>query len=727
MYRFLVIFIFLCYNSNLIACGFNFTGSCSSLIFLDINQTRDSFSVGNCEEGFAFNGKSFGAIRTLSLPKVNGNTWESCQNNVTAMTFFYRVVPSLGQPKGWNEIDMPQYKFMTEGPYQTRFREANPDINLLDSLEIGMEYELEVYYRLTVDTIGNDYIPETYFYRNNAGLNYKMSFIYGGPTAPPFVAIIDKQKNVDCAGDSTGIAGVKVYGDAENVRYQWIIENNFQTLYNIPAGVYQVQVNHNSGYSVTISIPINEKPKITLAVDHIIPLGCDGSPGSASPTVGGGSPPYNYVWSSGDSVSFAQFPFGGTHFLTVTDQLGCSIVDTFNVPSPVLLPVGVGVVSADLNCHNSLTSVSLSTTCAIPNAEFQWLDEVGWSADTSTTLYATTQLSATNLLHLFVTDNAGCKYQLPLEMNITTDTIAPVVLFPNPVIDCEGNHAGTLIVYGNNSPFSYNWSDTSLSDSPDFNLSVGNYAVTVTGNNGCTTAHNFNFEPAQLLSTAFPTGLIGNCDGFYSGNLLVNGGTSPYQYTWSDGADSSPQFQFRTHAEVSVTDAYGCSQAAAIILPTIDTIQFSMQSTPSTGANTANGAAHTIAQNQINGYKYQWSNGGNTVGIANLLPGNYCVTVTNTLNNCTKTACIQVDYLIKTYEISQENGFSISPNPAVDVLQIRFEKEDLSENLQFEIFDIIGKKLTNGVLSKERKINVNSLPAGIYVLKINQKLVRFQK
>jgi hypothetical protein len=143
------------------ACGFNFTGSCSSFVFLEINNTLDSFAVAKCDDYLAFEGINLGSIRSLRLPRVQANTWESCQNNVTAMSFFYRLTSEDGVSNDWQELDLPQIYALTTGPYYTRYRKGVTDVDLLAGLETGLGYTLEVYYMAQVDTIGNDSIPET--------------------------------------------------------------------------------------------------------------------------------------------------------------------------------------------------------------------------------------------------------------------------------------------------------------------------------------------------------------------------------------------------------------------------------------------------------------------------------------------------------------------------------------------------------------------------------------
>lgn len=151
-----------------------------------------------------------------------------------------------GRPFPWQE----DYNTLV-GPYTTRYRSADANVNLTAGLLVGQDYTLEAYFHAQVDTIGNDFLPETFIVQNNDGLNYHLNFRYGGPAAPPFTVVDTRKTAPACYGDTTGIVGVSVYGNETGLFYHWnYVENdNFHTLYNVPAGMYIVTVTGAGGYS----------------------------------------------------------------------------------------------------------------------------------------------------------------------------------------------------------------------------------------------------------------------------------------------------------------------------------------------------------------------------------------------------------------------------------------------------------------------------------------------
>jgi gliding motility-associated-like protein len=108
-------------------------------------------------------------------------------------------------------------------------------------------------------------------------------------------------------------------------------------------------------------------------------------------------------------------------------------------------------------------------------------------------------------------------------------------------IACNGQTNGMAIaqVSGGTPPFTYNWSDTTVTDSSRTdtlkNLAAGWYHVTVTDHNGFSLKDSVEvIEPDPLQVTLEDTLSVpcnGSLDSF---SLAVNGGTAPYDIDWLD-------------------------------------------------------------------------------------------------------------------------------------------------------------------------------------------------
>jgi hypothetical protein len=268
MYRLVIIFSWCLLGVlPLQACGYSFIGECGTAVHLEINGTPDSFNLSHCVGGIPFEGLQLGALRTLRLSNATCITWESCQNNVSAARLYYRVYVAGNMPGGWQQQLLYQEYDIVQGPYTTRYRHAPVNYNLCDGLTEGLDYILEVYLEAEVDTLGDDYIAETVVRQNNNGANYRLQFHYAGASGPPFTVVQTRQQDAQCYGDSSGIAGVSVYGAVNGLFYAWSNQPfNFHTQMGLPAGAYTVSVSNSSGYTQSLSMNIGEPPPVPLNV-----------------------------------------------------------------------------------------------------------------------------------------------------------------------------------------------------------------------------------------------------------------------------------------------------------------------------------------------------------------------------------------------------------------------------------------------------------------------------
>lgn len=94
---------------------------------------------------------------------------------------------------------------------------------------------------------------------------------------------------------------------------------------------YTVEMTDGCGVTRSGSVVIDRVDGPVLALSST-PASV-GNPGTATAFASGGTAPYSYLWSTGDT-SFTISAFGGTYFLTITDELGCMITDSVVIGGP---------------------------------------------------------------------------------------------------------------------------------------------------------------------------------------------------------------------------------------------------------------------------------------------------------------------------------------------------------------------------------------------------------
>ncbi len=141
--------------------------------------------------------------------------------------------------------------------------------------------------------------------------------------------------------------------------------------------------------------------------------------------------------------------------------------------------------------------------------------------------------------------------------------------------------------------------------------------------------------------------------------------SNPLTYTWTpnDGALSCTDCpnptvtaaMTNTVYELTVTDAYGCTETGTLNVNTAVTVDLAFTSTNVDCAGAANGSATVEASNGTAPYTYAWSNGDTTATINSLTPGGYTVVVTDANGNAaqgsitiTSPEAIQIELLSQT-------------------------------------------------------------------------------
>jgi hypothetical protein len=130
---------------------------------------------------------------------------------------------------------------------------------------------------------------------------------------------------------------------------------------------------------------------------------------------------------------------------------------------------------------------------------------------------------------------------------------------------------------------------------------------------------------------------------------------------------------------------------------------------------TNNGAINLSVAGGVAPFVYSWNNGANTQNISGLSNGIYTVTVTDA-NGCSASKSFTIDFATNINNTNSAVYLKIYPNPVKDLLTISG-----NENIQIEIFDILGNQITS--LSGKNKyiINTEKWATGVYICSVKNK------
>lgn len=376
----------------------------------------------------------------------------------------------------------------------------------------------------------------------------------------PLTATLSKT-DVTCSGASNGSASVNVSGGTSPYSYEWSTTptQTSDSAISLGPGNYTVTVTDINNCQMTKSIVVNTVSGIDINVQQQEDVTCFGeSDGSIDVSTNGGNPPYNYIWSNGDSTSSINNLGPGNYSVTVFDQDQCSQDTSFTIIEPDSLALSLENIE-NVDCKGDETgAIDISTSGGTTPYDYSWSnnsqneDQIGIAATT----YAVT-----------VTDNNSCTDTLN---NLTVEALSDLstsISGTDP--SCYNANDGTIevIVTGGQQPYDYFWSDFS-GDSLIENAEGGNYLVVIEDELGCQITDSITLnEPGRITTDLSVKGI--SCKGEEDGAVSVSasGGTEPYSYNWSNNATGKEVTGLGpANYAVTVTDDNNCSDTSSVLL-----------------------------------------------------------------------------------------------------------------------------------------------------------------
>ena len=368
-----------------------------------------------------------------------------------------------------------------------------------------------------------------------------------------------------------------------------------------------------------------------------------------------------------DSIAYyTQNPNGnGDNSAGIYDEYG-----PINFSEPDLLDTTF--IVTDVFCHGDTTgSIDITVTGGTAPYSYLWATSNGGSLGSNLS-------TDEDLISLIpgdytceVTDNNGCQ----ITSNLTIiEPIAPLsVTSAVTHILCHGDSTGfiDITVVDGTAPYSYSWVASNggslggnlTTDEDLFALTAGDYACTITDDNGCQEIYTMTItEPlAPLSATSVVTDILcyGDSSGFI--DITVVDGTAPYSFSWAAfnggnllaNATTDPDLNFVTSGDYvcTIIDDNGCQEIHTTnIQEPINSLNITSVSTDILCYGEASGAINITVSGGTPVYSYLWTanNGGNlganlsiTEDIAALISGDYTCQVTD-FNGCLETHTVTI-------------------------------------------------------------------------------------
>ncbi len=423
-------------------------------------------------------------------------------------------------------------------------------------------------------------------------------------------------------GQSNGSFSVTASGGTPN--YTYSIDNiTYQpgsTFGGLPVGNYVAYVQDAAGCVSTLNTAIIDASTLSLAINQVQNVLCNGTTtGSINSIATGGTAPYSFSINGGaisNSGSFTNLP-AGNYTILVTDNSGCTyLADTLiTEPTPLSL-AEIGTINSMCNLPNGSLEVSASGGVS----PFTYSIDNGITTQNNGVFGS---INASNYTVL-VTDNNGCQNSLLVTVN--ADNAPTISVVSNTNVSCFNGTNGSVTVtaVGGALPYSFSLNGGPIQAGTQFtNLVSGTYNLSVTDGNGCiSTTSVIITQPVLLSATASANQTI--CEGTtVTITNTVNGGTSPYNYAWSNGINSSSNSVTpvsTTTYNLIVTDANGCTANASSTITVLPLPIALGQNAITSGYSPLTVTFDNLSTNATN---YVWEfNNGQTITTASLASQN---------------------------------------------------------------------------------------------------------
>jgi gliding motility-associated-like protein len=418
------------------------------------------------------------------------------------------------------------------------------------------------------------------------------------------------QQDNRCATDLNGIANVTAvnFTQGDPVRYIWSNGRTTSSISGLAPGNYTVTF--TDGYCQDVeTFNISSPPAYQIQSTPTLATCNGGQDGNIFLTVSGATPNYTYRWSNGRNVEdLTNVPIG-PYTVTITDAMGCSAVNNYQVRELELLIDAQQLSIVDPSCYGFTNgSISIAINNGLAPYAYDWGNtgtfQSGPNANTITNI-------GDGQYVIRIRDANTCYGLDTFYLNEPDELLTDI---DSVQITCFGDNDGqaTASTTGGTMPYRYSWSDPNHQTTAHITqLPPGAIYVTVTDDHGCTVVDTSSIYEPPLLQIISATPNNALCFGVNNGSIdVVATGGSPYL---SYGVDLNNMVRtthlpnlFSNSYTVYVRDSLGCVASAPNVI--IDQpFQIVVNAGPDQQIQLGESISLHATVNSFRGITYQWS------------------------------------------------------------------------------------------------------------------------
>lgn len=523
--------------------------------------------------------------------------------------------------------------------------------------------------------------------------------------------------NASC-GNSAGSINNTISGGTSPYTYLWSTGATTEDIATgLTAGNYSCTITDASGCSLQAQITV-QNTSGTLSVSSGIVTGesCGNNNGAINISVQGGTTPYTYLWSNGSTTQDISTLNSGTYSVTVSSVGGCSVNQSYVVPNNGANIMISNITTTDELCGNNGGAIDITIQGGVSPYSFTW-NNGGSFEDVS-------GLSA-GIYSVSVNDVNGCTTTGSYTVNNNSNGLAITSAIVTNENCGNGQGAVNLSITGGINPITYAWSNA-MNTQDINNLSVGTYSVTVTDVNGCSVNSSSNVQNITGGLSAIVNSVTNETCGDTTGaiDIVVTGGTTPYNYSWSNSTSSEDLTGVNAGSySVTVTDGSACS---IILSATIGNNSGGFTINNSIVANETCGDTSGFIDISISGgttpYNILWSTTSISEDLYGLSSGSYSVTISDNsgciinqsyqINNISASGLSASSVVVQETCEANNGSISVTVNGGIPPLTYTWTGAQPNPCCSYTLnmFDTFGDGWNGGLLT----VSINGTTVGTY-------------